>query len=168
MTYTHCPHKVPSLDADRGWYCSRSRGCFWPKCDPSDRAAIASHDGSETHSDSSDSSYGERVWDNSHIENRQSSDPNPSDQRKFSDSSYGERIWQLVAPYKSKGREYFRYQWGIGHDVKETIHIPGGARSNPVAVKRARQVWVGIHKQNWSVEQTKAFISPWRGHRARL
>lgn len=168
MTYTHCPHKVPSLDDDRGWYCSRSGKCFWPKCDRADPLGGASHGSGNA---SQKLSYGSHLVSDSsdsHIENSESSDPNPSDQPKFSYGSRPAKVWQTVGPYKNKGREYFRYQWGIGGQVRETIHIPGGSRSNPVAVKRAREVWIGIHKRGWSVEQTKEFISPWRGHRARL
>lgn len=168
MTYTHCPHQVPSLDADRGWYCSRSGKCFWPKCDRSDPTGGASHDEKKTDTESFDSAHSDSVSRDSHIERSESNGGKPANSAESFDSAHSARVWQFVGPYKSGGREYFRYQWGIGHEVRETIHIPGGARSNPVARQRARQVWVGIHKQGWTVEQTKAFISPWRGHKARL
>jgi len=168
MTYTTCPHQVPSLDDRKGWYCSRPGKCFYPKCCPKAPMEGTPQSEDDRNSDSFDSAHSVRVLSDSHIKNHESSDPKPSERPKLSYGSRPARVWQTVGPYKNKGREYFRYQWGIGHEVKETIHIPGGARSNPVALKRAREVWIGIHKRGWSVEQTKSFISPWRGHRARL
>ena len=168
MSIGTCPHQVPSVDHRRGWYCRREKGCFYPKCLRTDVGGTPSGTGKNASQKCSDSPLNSGTSGDFTPSKGEFTGSNIVNPAKLSDSPHCERVWQWVGPYESKGREYFRYQWGIGRKVKETIHIPGGSRFNPVALKRARQVWVGINKQGWTVQQTKDFISPWRSLRAKL
>ncbi len=168
MTGATCPHELPVWEWRTGHFCRLGSDCRFPDCKGSVTFPMPSKPAEKLPENRSDSPLNSGAAGDFHSKKEGFSYSNWVTNPDFSDSSRPVRVWQTVIPYESKGREYFRYQWGIGGELKETIHIPGGSRSNPVALKRARQVWVGINKQGWTVQQTKDFISPWRSLRAKL
>lgn len=68
---------------------------------------------------------------------------------------------QAVYAVPSHGRRYYRYVVSQGHQVVESLHIPGGNVNNPVALARAWEVsrWIRSGRSPRDIIQ---LIRSWR------
>ncbi|MEM0978766.1 MAG: hypothetical protein AAGH78_00695 [Cyanobacteria bacterium P01_H01_bin.58] len=72
--------------------------------------------------------------------------------------------WVGIYAYPSKGRHYYRLQWGQGRQVLGQIHIPGGRVGNAIADRRAA-ILSRLIKQGDSLEALQRQVRKWARRR---
>ncbi|NEQ29660.1 MAG: hypothetical protein F6K04_01465 [Leptolyngbya sp. SIO4C5] len=79
-------------------------------------------------------------------------------------SLVGGSVWVGVYPYPSKGRRYWRLQWGEGHRNLGQMHVPGGAVGSAKADARAGELarWIRLGR---SLSELQGLIKSWRRSR---
>lgn len=168
MTYSKCPYELPIAHWVSGRFCKLGDRCSWPNCTRTDPDSTSRAKGAIAFRQSFDSSHSEQVSANSTPIKGAFFESQDKNIKKLSDSSHSAKVWQRTSIYESKGQQYYRYQWGRGSRVMETIHIPGGNVCSQLATNRAFAVYKAVYWEGKTVDQVKDIISPWRGHRAKL
>jgi hypothetical protein len=166
-----CPNLVPSLDHPSGFYCRLNCGgaCVaqdFPLENVSDslerRGSSCFIDGAETQDFPL-----ENVSDSLKPRGIDEADPGDEDDQLYAMFCQG-RFWHEAGPYPSKGRLYYRYRWGHGHQIEGVRHIPGGSMKRGLVRSRAAIVERAVYVDFRPHHEIVALIDGWRAARPKI